>query len=257
MTLDEFDRAIESEGFALLPAVVSLRTVEVLCHAMQCAYTICRKAQEIGGVAQDMEGSVHHLPAVNPAFIDFLDGYPAGPYIEQFFEPSSKGKYILNSMGGNYNLPGGNYASRVHRDVRSFWHDRIMLNTLVTLDDMTVENGATWLMPGSHRLPIKPCDSEFNAKAVQIAAPVGSVLMWDSRLWHRAGENKTDQPRRIITPIFTVPGFKQGFDYSRAVGYLREGLSIHQRQVLGYTSRVPASLDEWYRKDRFYQAGQG
>jgi ectoine hydroxylase-related dioxygenase (phytanoyl-CoA dioxygenase family) len=249
---------MNDSGWFLLPSVVPMPLVERMRADLETAYAICRAFQEKAGL-RETTGTVHHLPALYracPSFLEFLDANPAAPYISQFFGGKP---YILQSMGGNFNFPSkANYASEVHRDIRSWFRDRMMLNTLVTLDDMTAENGATWLLPGGHRLPHKPLDAAFDAEAIQVTAPAGSILMWDSRLWHKAGANRTSDPRRIITPIFTRPFYKQGCDYPRAVGE-NMILSRNLRQVLGYNSQVPESLGEWYRpvEDRLYRADQG
>lgn len=258
MQLRDFEGRMDSCGWALLPAAVPNALLERMLDDLDSAYAICRSIQEKNGVANDMVGTLHHLPALYracPSFLEFLDRNPAAPYIWSFFG----GHSILNSMGGNFNFPdAGNYASRVHRDVRSFSNDRVMINTLVALDPLTEKNGATWLMPGGHRLSEKPDDGEFDAQAIQVMAPAGSILMWDSRLWHRAGVNYTDKPRRIITPIFTRPWFKQGLDYPRAIGNDRP-LSETLKQVIGYNARVPANLEEWYvpLERRAYRGDQG
>ncbi len=259
ISLDDFDAAMSTVGIAWVPGVVPEDELDRMRNELVVAYGICRTLQVAAGLREDTSGTVHHLPAISEVFVDFLDSNPAVPYIDRFFEGK---KYVLQSMGANFNFPSDeNYASYVHRDIRSFWNDRIMLNTLVTLDEFTAENGATWFLPASHRIAAKPTDEAFDNNAIQIEAPAGSVLMWDSRVYHRAGINRTKTPRRIVTPIFNVPSFKPGFDYARAiprnpsVGELTE----YQRQVLGFNARVPSSLHEWYRKpeDRFYRGDQG
>ena len=249
---------LERQGWTVLPLAVPTGLLEWMRAELDYAHSFCRAEQVRNGVTDMTEGTVHHLPAIQGclSFRVFLDRNPAHGVIEDFFEGYL---YILNSFGGNFNLPGRpHYANKVHRDIRSHWHDRLMLNTLVTLDDTTPENGATWLLSGSHLTPEKPSDEEFNAKAVQVCAPAGSIILWDSRVWHRAGDNRTDKARRIVTPIFSRPWMKAGFDYARALGY-DAGLSPTLRQLLGYNSRVPASFDEWYRKpeDRMYRGDQG
>jgi ectoine hydroxylase-related dioxygenase (phytanoyl-CoA dioxygenase family) len=52
---------------------------------------------------------------------------------------------------------------------------------------------------------------------------------------------------------------KQLLDYPRAIGYDKmDDFSLELQQLLGYHSRVPASLDEWYQPEdkRFYKKNQ-
>jgi phytanoyl-CoA dioxygenase PhyH len=243
-------------GWALLPKAIHAYEVAVMRRELDASRDVCTVFQCVNGI-QNTEGTVHHLPAIPEcrSFLRFLDNNPADDVIFAYFG----GPYILNSMGGNFN-EGQNYASEIHRDIRSFQDPCPMLNTLVMLDDFTADNGATWLMEGGHRIPTKPTDEEFWSSAVQITAPAGSILIWNSNLWHKAGENKTGKPRRIVTPIFSKPWFKQGMDYCRAIGEDKVAvLSEKLKQVLGYYSRIPANLDEWYQQPdrRFYRGDQG
>lgn len=221
------------------------------------ALSICESIRRVNGIP-DADGTVHHLPGMFMfgSFRFFLEINPASEVIDSYFGDKP---YILNSMGGNFNVTP-NYASRVHRDIRTHQTPCPMLNTLVMLDDFTYENGATWLMNRGHLLPEKPTDDAFMRDAVQVTAPAGSILLWDSNLWHRAGENTTGKPRRIVTPIYTRPWIKPGFDYPRALGYERgDDYPPKLRQILGYNSRVPVSLEEWYQppEKRYYRADQG
>tara|TARA_B110000971_G_scaffold136992_2_gene140047 strand:+ start:2673 stop:2975 length:303 start_codon:yes stop_codon:yes gene_type:complete len=67
-----------------------------------------------------------------------------------------------------------------------------------------------------------------------------------------------DQRRAI--PLTICRSFmKQLLDYPRALGYDKmDRFSEELQQFLGYHSRVPASLDEWYQPEekRFYKRNQ-
>ena len=135
-----------------------------------------------------------------------------------------------------------------------------MAQLLVMLDDFTEANGATYFLAGSHRMREKPSDDLFFARAARATGRAGSIVIFDSKLWHAAGVNATDRPRRALTLAFTRPFVKQQLDYPRALGYERaETLSPALRQVLGYDARVPVTLDDWYQPPdkRMYKRDQG
>ena len=76
------------------------------------------------------------------------------------------------------------------------------LTTLWMLSPYTAENGATIIVPGSHRMETNPssdtCSHDENAPyptEIQVSGDAGSVLVMDSRMWHAAGANRTDQAR--------------------------------------------------------------
>ena len=184
----------------------------------------------MGNGLEHTEGTCHHLigqPA--PSFMYLLHCFEKlDPYIEPYFG----GKYILNAFGGNILTKGISYASDIHRDIRTFSDQMpLMLNTIVMLNDFTADNGATWLMSGGHEWPNKPPEQAFANDAFQIIAPAGSVVMFNSNLWHRAGENKTNKPRRSVTPMFSKPFYKPQFNYT--LQFAQESHSEYIKQVLG------------------------
>ena len=137
---------------------------------------------------------------------------------------------------------------------------KLLLNILVVLDDFTLDNGATYLLSGSHLKVDKPTDEFFYKNAERVVAKSGSIIIWDANLWHAAGENRTDGPRRALSLIYSRPFMKQQFDFCRDLGYPEvENMAESLQQVLGYKSRVPTSLEEWYQplEKRFYRNDQG
>ena len=75
------------------------------------------------------------------------------------------------------------------------------------LDDFTPEKGSTRIVPRSHlrnRLPRAEdlADLEF----VQVQAPAGSLLIFESRLWHQTGDfTATDGVRAAIFGFYQKP----------------------------------------------------
>ena len=255
---DVFMARMQEDGFFILPGIVDAGLVERLRDGLDLSIAICAQAQRNAGLTQ-AQGTAHHLPAVlGGPFLEYLEANPAHAYISEFFGGKP---YILSSMGGQINT-ATNYAAAIHRDIRSYWHDRVMLNTMVCLDEFSESSGGTLLMRGSHAWMVqKPTDEEFGRNAVQVCAPVGSVVLFDSRVWHKAGENRSGKPRRLVTPLYSVPAFKPGFDYVRGIGIREvERMSETLKQQLGWNSRVPASLYDWYaptKEARLYRWDQG
>ena len=105
------------------------------------------------------------------------------------------------------NAPGHlNDQHKWHRDLnyQHFVSSRpIALNFLVALDDFTIENGATIVLPGSHRNESFPSDQFIDKHKVHLSAPKGSVILMDAMLYHRSGGyNSTSQSRRDLVPLF-------------------------------------------------------
>jgi len=256
--MPDVGNALEQEGWTLLPSIVSAELVARLNGELAVVYQQQRALQLRNGVGEKTDGTVHHLPCAGGAFLELLERNHGQTLLERFFQ----GPYVLNTYGGVLNLPNDvSYVGRVHRDLRTFSGDvKLMAQLLVMLDDFTEENGATYLMTGSHRLREQPLDDIFFRDAARAVGSAGSIVMFNSNLWHAAGINRSDRPRRALTIAFTRPFIKPQLDYPRALGYDRaESFSPALRQLLGYHARVPVSLDEWYQppERRLYKRDQG
>lgn len=259
MTIDK--KEFDEKGFVTVSKVFDEDYCHKINQSIDKSYELCRSIQVSNGIDGVTDGTVHHLPATgDPIYLEILQKIaqsPAYPFICDFF----KGNFIINSYGGVKNLKSKpSYVANVHRDIRFFSGDfPLMLNLLIMLDDFTLENGATYLLGGSHKKADKPGNDEFYEKSARATGKRGDILFFNSNLWHAAGINTTDQERRAITITFTKPFMKQQLDYPRAVGYENlEKMSPELQQIIGYFSRTPSNLNEWYQKPekRFYRPGQ-
>jgi hypothetical protein len=250
--------SLDVNGWVLLPSHLPAALTRRLADQLDAAYVDYRALQLRNGIGEGTDGTLHHLPCAGDVFLELLDADHGQAIVQSFFD----GPYILNTYGGVLNLPNdASYVARVHRDQRTFSGDlHLMAQILVMLDDFTAANGATYLLTGSHRHAERPSDEEFFRDAVRATGAAGSILVFDSNLWHAAGVNRTDRPRRALTLAFTRPFMKQQLDYPRALGYERgDAFSPALRQLLGYNARVPVTLDEWYQppQKRLYKREQG
>ena len=257
MDSNDSSNELARRGFVTLNQLLTIPFVRALNLALAAAEESCAETRARRNL-RDADGSAHHLPVFRGPFLELLEDTHLDRVIRAYFG----GPFILNSYGASVNRPGvRSYLHNLHRDVRSFTQDvRLMLNVLVMLDDFTIENGATYFLSGSHLSPDRPAVEHWEGIAERATGRAGDVVFFDSRLWHAAAPNLTQQVRRGLTLTFTPPFMKPQFDYPRALGYDDgEQFNDRLREVLGYDSRVPASLDEWYRppEQRFYRAGQG
>jgi ectoine hydroxylase-related dioxygenase (phytanoyl-CoA dioxygenase family) len=134
------------------------------------------------------------------------------------------------------------------------------LNTMITLDEFTAENGGTLVVPGTHQRAERPDEDYLRACAVPVECPAGSMIVFDSTLWHAAGRNLSGRDRLAVNQQFTRSWIKQQVDYVRALGDERvQALPARTQQLLGWYTRVVTSLDEYYQpaERRLYRSGQG
>lgn len=98
-----------------------------------------------------------------------------------------------------------NRAEGLHRDVRQW--TRTIYTVLFYLEETTVENGATLVVPGTHHFPGMAGKRLYNEEwarnltdqAVPIPMPAGGMLVIDSMVFHCVGENRTPGTRMSMT----------------------------------------------------------
>jgi ectoine hydroxylase-related dioxygenase (phytanoyl-CoA dioxygenase family) len=134
------------------------------------------------------------------------------------------------------------------------------VNVFFAISRFDKENGGTVLVPGTHQKAERPSDEFLQSHAVSVECEAGSMFLFDSTLYHAAGENSSGQPRFGINHEFIRSYMKQQIDYVRALG---DATVLEQKprtqQLLGWYTRVVTSLDEYYRPEdeRLYRKGQG
>ncbi|MEM7092256.1 MAG: phytanoyl-CoA dioxygenase family protein [Actinomycetota bacterium] len=118
-------------------------------------------------------------------------------------------------------------------------HRPMMVTTIWALTDFTADNGATRIVPGSHREPEHPT-AEDESRAIAAEMPAGSVLVMDSQLWHCGGPNSSDDDWRLGLNVQYVRGFFRTQQ--------NQYLSIPHDQVADYPKRLRELLGfELYR----------
>ena len=249
------------KGYAIIPSFLDEEFICEIKGSMSRSYNLGRKIQATNGVDAGTDGTIHHLVASgDKIYLDLIDRI-CRSNIFKFIQDYFGGNYIINSYGGVINLPlCRSYVTNMHRDIRFFSGGfPLMLNMLVMLDDLTPENGALYLLAGSHEKGDRPVVEKFFKESDRALGKRGDILFFNSNLWHAAGVNKTQQETKEITITFTKPFMKQQLDYPRSVGYGElEKMSTEVQQMIGYFARTPSTLDEWYQKPehRFYRPGQ-
>ncbi len=153
------------------------------------------------------------------------------------------------------------FQTSFHRDFPRYLNGYLAsINILFAVDAFTAENGGTLVVPGTHQRPEPPSEAYMRANAVPVECSAGSMLVFDSTLWHAAGQNVSGADRLGINHQFTRSFLKQQIDYVRALGDDRVAARPQRtQQLLGWYTRVVTSLDEYYRpaEERLYRSGQG
>ena len=71
--------------------------------------------------------------------------------------------------------------------------------TVLAIDDFTQDNGATMVIPGSHKWGDRMPTDEDLQQQISCEMPAGSAVFFLGTLWHGGGENRSKQPRLAAT----------------------------------------------------------
>jgi ectoine hydroxylase-related dioxygenase (phytanoyl-CoA dioxygenase family) len=113
-------------------------------------------------------------------------------------------------------------------------HQAVVCNTMWALTDFTEANGATRIVPKSHKFDRAP---DFRSEIESIPATMkrGSVLVWHGSLWHGGGANSTSE-RRVGVAMNYCAGFIRQQE-NQQLGVPREvarTFSPRLQRLLGY-----------------------
>ncbi len=231
-------RQLDEQGYTILEGVIDPAWLERLRDAFE---QICREeGSDAGKEVAQVEGVRRLADLVNKG--DVFDDIYIHPQLLAAVWHIIQRPFKLHSVNGHDPLPGhgqqglhadwgGERGNRVYHVVNSMW----------MLDDVTPDNGATRIIPGSHLLadtvrdrvddPLAPHPDE-----VYLCAPAGSVGIFNSNAWHGCTHNRTDSAsRRLLHCAFIAREHAQQTD-QRA--YLREETSARISELARYVLDV-------------------
>jgi len=156
------------------------------------------------------------------------------PIIEAFLDPGC----LVSSLSTSTLLPGQD-AQTIHADDQLIPlprpHVPIICNTLWAISDFTEENGATRVIPGSHRLDHNP-DITGSYDSIAAEMPKGSVLLIHGSVWHGGGANRSQQRRTAIALNYCAGFIRQ--QENQQLGIPREiakTFSKRLSELVGYS----------------------
>ena len=233
--LAEIKAYIDEWGFAVVTDLGGPDTMKSIDHDIRrYGRNVQRLELEFfGGALKKVEG----LAAKSAGMIDLLSDDLVLDLAEAFMgdEP------LLNGCAG-FILEQGQRAQALHYDSvlyepmlpRSPDMAQNLLHCMVAVTDFTAENGATRIIPGSHKWPAGRVPTAHD-EVLAMAMPRGSVAIWLGSTWHGAGQNTTSQPRLGADMGFNPGWLRPHEAYHLMVppGLARD-LPVRVQEILGY-----------------------
>jgi ectoine hydroxylase-related dioxygenase (phytanoyl-CoA dioxygenase family) len=229
----------EKHGYAVIEDAISSAELEGLRNAYD---DVMDREKSIGttrGWQNNSYLATYNLAQKHAAFLPLLENPIVTAWMSKLL-----GKNFVVSNFNAHGMKAGGEAQGLHIDQDESTPGLTLLaQGLFTLDDFTVENGCTRVIPGSHRRTwdgayYEQHHAEVEAATVRIEAPARSFVSWHGGLWHAGCANRTAHPRRCITLFCCRPWLRVHCDYLRSLSpEVISTLNETQQRRLGFFAR--------------------
>lgn len=224
--------AIRRDGYTIVENAITADLIEALNAALD------RLERDLGAkpAGNGFEGHrtvrIYNLLAHGAPFAEVPIHPNVLPIVEGVLDPQC----LISSLS-SIAIDPGEVAQPIHADDQVIPlekpHAPIVCNSMWALTDFTEANGATRLVPGSHRKP----NPEYGGAYETIAAemPRGSVLLWDGALWHGGGANRTGERRTGVAMNYCAGFIRQQENQQLGLDpALVKGFPPRLQELVGY-----------------------
>jgi len=210
----EEKRALDEEGYVVFPDLIDPEWLEQLRNAFEA---LIEKEKDGTAFVFGREAGVRRLSdLINKG--EVWDRIWLHPKMLAAAYHVIGRDFKVNSINARDALPGEGHQ-KLHAD----WGPRTVnepyhgINSLVLLDDFLPNNGATRIVPGTHKLAGKPADymeDTFAPHPDEIVPTLkaGTVISYNFHMWHGGTKNETNLKRRVLHPSYVAREFPQQYD---------------------------------------------
>jgi hypothetical protein len=250
--IDRHADELERDGYTILENVLPASEIEATKQAIEETLASEETVGSKYGLQSENLRMAFNAQAKHPHFRGMPLRYPA---------PAEVARRVLGVDMFCHNvvirtpLPSGakdnqKYGGNLHADwadftVRPFVggkHFPMAIQSVWAIEEFTRETGGPYIWPGTHRsLEVPPEEPDGLPPGWHIAeAPAGSVVMWDSALWHSGGVNRSDRPRYSLIFYFQrwwIKGFNDSYRYMSPDA--RATMTAEELRMWGLEAGIP------------------
>lgn len=168
-------------------------------------------AHKLEGAGSDQISNIMELPIFDRVFSDIIIYPRVLDILETLFQSP---EFHFHNYKCISKMPHNETPFQWHRDLPYLQHTSPnLLTCMLCIDDMTKENGATVVCPGSHNIAhedVKDSDvsmkeNEIPEPRVTVECPAGSAVIFHVNIVHGGGPNRSDSKRRNVIGIWAGP----------------------------------------------------
>ena len=217
--IEDCRRELDGVGYCIVPNALGSEELESVRHALDRAAA----QDDANGTAlrYGPDGANQRLWALLNRGDEFIR-LAMHPLALALVRSGLGPDFQLTNISANITGPGGDREiGRLHTDqgfLPQPWPYQLATNVAFFLDDFTEENGATLVVPGSHKVLEVPDHGLAPQVSARIVGRAGSMAVWDGRLHHATGLNRTtDQRRRGIFATYNLPFLRTQENWCRSL----------------------------------------
>lgn len=215
-------KQFDEQGYIIIENVLTPED----CRQMRDAFERIHAAENNqGGHEVHVEPGARRLSNI----FNKTDAFDKCLWIPEVLAVSAHALGEIKVHGANIRDPNKGYGHQeLHVDVpKRFADDWWVVNAMIMFDDMTLDNGPTRIVPGSHwwapiNVPYvnigdwepEPLSPEDQARVPQdllapypgeihVVAPAGSAIICNASMWHAGTLKKGDAHRRMLHLTYT------------------------------------------------------
>jgi ectoine hydroxylase-related dioxygenase (phytanoyl-CoA dioxygenase family) len=203
-TLTDHDRAaLDRDGYVVLSGVIDAAAVAAMRSTVGELLEIARRD------LTKKHGGTLHLDDVVDAGAAFDPAWSSPPLLAA----------VAHVLGADFHVVGAGFrgpkpgygAQALHADdVPLAAGGRFRVATaIVPLVDFTERNGATRVVPGSHREPVRDASAEpgpAHPRERVVTARAGDAIVFNGHLWHSGTKNASDERRDALQIAYRLRG---------------------------------------------------
>jgi len=203
MLSDTERRGLDEDGYVRLPGLMRPEQLDALRARIDELFA--EEGEQAGGEFKQEPGARRLANLVNKGAV--FEEAIVNPRVLACAAHVLGPRFKLSSLNARSTNPHSGECQPLHADSGAIADELgySVCNSIWLLDDFTPENGATRMVPGSHRWRQLPEADFYGPHPAQqlVLGKAGDVVVMNAHMWHGGTANRTSAARRAMHAYYT------------------------------------------------------